>query len=495
MNFSVLYDPVIPVIMLDGENRELGIREALEKAHQIRGIQCSSPLEKYAMIRLLVAFSMDILQPKRWSDRQELLEKGQFNPETLDSYFSMCEKDGPRFELFDKEHPFMQAKYDEKLDGKALKAISNISVSLPSGNNHIFLNHRPEDVSVMTPAEAFRALIAIYVFCTAGAQGYPSGINNTPPLYAWVAGRNLYEEIILNSVAEKECAPIKYGAGEVPWRSNEPIIPKQMYEEVTMLEALTWQPRRATLVRDEDGMVRRVYFQQGKNFKGNAVWQDPHVAYRYTKSGEWFSVKPQSGRALWRDIGSMLMDASAMKAKPPLVVAQAARVLDNEDVLLNINEVGLVTNQASYVEWLEEHLSIPAAFMEEEGMANLLRSDVEGVERIQSAIVSAVNKKIKNGAALSEQARSHFLNQMHDIVFGYSIPSLLNIRCEMTEEKQLEHIIEFNRKMLKALHNTFREVVENSGAGSGYMLAQVEAHSYAVNLFMNYKIEREGEHE
>lgn len=202
--YSVMIEPVIPVVFSDGRLSEIGIREVFLQAHKIADLQCQSPLEEYAVFRLLVAIAMDMFRPKRWLDRQELLEAGRFDQETVDAYIADCEKDGPRFDLFDPVHPFMQTAYDPEIDEKAIKPVATLSVSLPSGNNHVFLDHRMESVPVMTPAEAFRAMITLYLFCTPGAQEYPSGVNNTPPVYNRILGESLFSTIILNMVSSKE---------------------------------------------------------------------------------------------------------------------------------------------------------------------------------------------------------------------------------------------------------------------------------------------------
>ena len=61
MAYSVLYDPCIPVQMLDGSIQVLGMRDTFLQAHNIRDIQGETPLERYAVMRLLIAFTMDLM--------------------------------------------------------------------------------------------------------------------------------------------------------------------------------------------------------------------------------------------------------------------------------------------------------------------------------------------------------------------------------------------------------------------------------------------------
>ena len=500
MKYSVLYDPVISVTTLDGKNCALGIYDVFKQAHEIQDIQGDSPLERFAILRLLTAFAMDMLHPQSWMDRKVLLEEGRFDTSLLDKYIADCEKDGPRFDLFDQEHPFMQAAFDPNYDDeKNRKGAANLSISLPSGNNHIFLDHRTESSSDMNVMQAFQSMLAIYVFCTAGAQGYPSGINNTPPVFAWVKRKNLFETIVLNMVAEKECSPISYGWHEVPWRKPCCIIPKQEAADVSMLEALTWQPRRITLIPDTDGHIRKVYFQQGRNFRGNGLWRDPNVAYKLSPKGEWSSIKPQSGRALWRDVGTLLMDQSGARSRPPLVIAQAPRILDSASVWIDIAEVGLVTNNASYVEWTEDRLSLPSAFLEQEDLAILLRDDVEFVEQIQRELrkqldILFCNDK-KHSDILSEQASMHFLSMMHDYIFSDVINGLLSSEMDRIETIRTENQARIINQAKTALRHTFKEVIEQSGSSSDQMLKQSDAYRRIMTCMNKIQKEKEEPHE
>lgn len=218
MEYSVLKQPVIPVLWPNGDTSAVGIREAFLWAHEIKDIQAETPLERYALLRLMIAFAMDMLHPQNSYERRALLEQGRFSETVFDDYIALCEINGPRFDLFDEEHPFLQSKYDESLDAKAEKPVAAIIHSLPSGNNHIFIDHRNANTHEVSIAKAFQALCASYLFCVSGTAG-PSSVNNTPPLYAVIVGGNLFETIVSNMLSVAEAAPLMYGNGNVPWRS------------------------------------------------------------------------------------------------------------------------------------------------------------------------------------------------------------------------------------------------------------------------------------
>ena len=496
--YSVMSEPVIPVLLNDGQPAKLGIRDVLVHADRILDLQCASPLEQYAVFRLLVAITTDLTRPNRWLDRQALLENRSFSAADVDAYIADCEAEGPRFDLFDAHHPFMQAPFNPVSDEKAIKPVAGLSVSLPSGNNHIFLDHRPEDVPFMTPDEAFRALLTLYVFCTAAAQGYPSGVNNTPPVYSRILGHTLYESLILNMISTREHPGISDGYDKLPWRSDAPIIPKQEFVSIDFLEGLTWQPRRVTLFRDEDGYVRKVALQQGKNFKGNDLWRDPHVAYRLDKKNQWLSIKPQSGRSLWRDLGAMLADTANVSYRPPLTVSRAVDVLDLPSPVVLVHQVGVITNQASYVNWVEERLSVPACLLTDDLLASIIREDIEAAEYAQHLLAQSVTHQYshdrKQTITLAEQARLAFLHEAHSILFSFCIPNILLLRDSLTPEALQMHFSHFFSALKQALLNVLRDVVQASGSSSRDLLLQAETQRELMNRFAQYVQEREERH-
>lgn len=467
MAYSVLTEPFFPVVDLNGEYKEIGLKELFLNAHQYKTINGDNPLERYALLRLVISFAMDMYVLRTSADRRILFNSGRFTEEVFDSYIAECEKDGPRFELFHDTHPFLQAAYDEKKDVNAEKPIAILFHTLPSGNNHIFRDHRQVTQHAKTPAQAFRALCATYVFCVAGAQGYPSGVNNTPPVYVVVEGKNLFETIVLNMVAEKECGNIKYGIGSVPWRSSQNVEPKLEFADITELQGLTWIPRRITLKLDSDGLLRTIYLQQGHNFKGNDLWRDPHVPRRKAKDS-FVTVKPEQGKSLWRDIGSVVYDQQGTYAEPPLCLRCLGNILDDEDMpaMINLRMVGLSTSNASYLDWQECELAIPSCLMNDWEKAEMFRSDILSIESIRSSIYSSVAKHCKAETGL--QAQNEFLKLSREVLFGSILDKLAY------ETSFSNHIDSFDGAVSPIINRVLDDIVYKSGNTVADMIAQVD---------------------
>ncbi len=498
MTYSVLHEPVIPVRMADGEITDLGIRDVLIRAHEIADLNAETPLEHFSLLRLLAAFVMEIFHPMTAEERAVLLRSDAFDPARIDAYFQMCEHNGPRFDLFDEYHPFMQSTFDFDLDSGSQKPVSKLSIFLPSGNNHMFMDHRMEDEPEMTPAEAFRSMICTYLFCTAGAQGFPSGVNNTTPVYSWVGGKSLHDILVLNSLSVEECAPVPYGLGAVPWRNEDTVVPKQLTGEMSLLEAYTWQPRRIILICEDSGIVKRVIFRQGKNFKGNPVWKDPCVAYRKNASDEWKQVPPLQGRDLWRDLGWCLSDSAGEKCIPPAVFTQKGIIRELRGTTVPLHQVGLVTNQASFGEWMEDCFFLPSFLAEDDPAAGILRSDLDLIEKMQNTLGISVRNCFKRmpGSSivkeldLADQTRHYFLEKMRGEIFDFSIPDLQQMYPDLSPERIRDHYRAFDDRLFSALLSAVANLIESSGTTAEKIRAQTEVRRVMIFSFNKYTRER-----
>lgn len=481
MAYSVLTEPVIPVLWLDGTSSSIGIRETFLRAHEIRDIQGETPLERYALLRLLIAFAMDMLHPRNSYERRDLLDAGQFDQDVFDQYTALCEKDGPRFDLFDSEHPFMQSRYDEKLDEKAKKPAAAIVHSLPSGNNHVFIDHRTAGIHALSFSRAFHAALASYLFCVSGTAG-PSSVNNTPPVYAIMLGYNLFETIIVNMLSEKEAGSLPYGSGLVPWRNEGTVIPKEKVAAITLLEGLTWMPRRITLFPDESGTVRCVYCQAGLDFKGNHLWNDPHVPKFKKKDETYGTVKPELGRSMWRDAGALMYDHESKTIRQPQALRCLTNIFEQDELpyQISVRAVGLITNQAAYTGWMEEVISLPSSLLSQQEQAERFRKDISYLEAVQTQISVNAQRyvdKPRNGSAgkeheIASQCQQHFLHAAHDLLFGSAMDEIVG---NVPEKEHTEHFCDAVKGLIQ---ETIHQVLHASGTDAKAMMQQMEAEKW-----------------
>lgn len=424
---SVLHSPLFTAVFSDGHTERLGLLKLLGEAHNIESIKANSCTGKLALLRLCIAFLSEVYVLKTLDDRGDLLDAGAFDTALLNAYVKKCEAEGCCFLLDDKKCPFMQAAYDPVLDAKAEKPVAKILFDCPGGNNHIHLDHRYEDDHEADVQAAFEAMLETYLFCPAGLSG-ASNVNNTPPVYAIVHGRTLFETLVLNMVSSGEIARIPFGAGEAAWRLKEAIIPGTKVAEMSLIRALTWQPRRMTLQWDEDGIVRRVFLQNGLNFQGNGLWRDPHVIFHRNRDGSLSSVKPDLDRALWRDAGNLINNGSNLCSTVPL--QNIEQLWTDAPAVLDIELTGMTTNNEAILGRVNERLRLPITFFISEDAAQDFRGALDVVEVMARVVDNAVkwqychpsdkNKK----SVVAQQAVETFLYGMHGILFGSYIDEL-----------------------------------------------------------------------
>ena len=445
LTFNVLHEPWIP--MANGERHSL--LSALENAAALPGVLCASPLETCAVYRLMIAFAMDALQLRDRDERTALLKRGAFDMRPFREYIERCESEGASFDLFDARRPFMQSAYDAQVDGEEKRrSAAEIVLDMPSGNNHVFFDHQPS--AILRPGDALCHLLSAYLFCTAAAQGYPSSVNNTPCVYVLHRGKTLFDTLVLNMLSVAECGNIAYG--RPAWRAEAQVKPKEEFANVDMLQALTWRPRRVTLICGEEGLVSELYLQQGHNFKGNALWRDPHVPYRCQKSGEYASLKPQRGRAFWRDMGSLAASREDRYGRPPLVVANTPKGLPNYDLFLT----GLITDNAALVDMVEEEMLLPRDVLDDGERGDILREDLQFLENCAAALRRAADSAGKGGRSdqksfLAPILQNTFFQIAHDYILGPYLEALTG--CE-SEEDYLRQRGDVHEEVLRMLLRT-----------------------------------------
>lgn len=119
---------------------------------------------------------MDMLRPEDEEVLEELLDEGQFDWDTIQRYVRQCEQEGVSFDLlrFRSGHFYRPdiVQIGIEIQNRSPHWITlsqmgtTTSISITSGRR-----------SLTRPAKALRMMLAAQIFCTAGAQGYPSNMN------------------------------------------------------------------------------------------------------------------------------------------------------------------------------------------------------------------------------------------------------------------------------------------------------------------------------
>lgn len=383
--FDVLSQGWIPVIDRAGQRKLLGIRDTLLQAHRLHEISDGSPLAEYAMHRFLIVFLMDAFRPEDSIIIDELLENGKFDAEILDDYISLCQSEGVSFDLFDDKRPFLQAPFRAEWD-KVRKPASTMDYTVPNGNNHVHFDHRKNTSITLSYGESTRRMLAAQLFCTAGAQGYPSGVNGAPPYFSLIRGNNLFETLVYSMIGGDQITD--FDSMPVLWRNTMEIEPKKQMTKVSWLYGMQFPARRILLIPDEQTeTVKEVYFSQGMNYTGVDNWTDPHVTYRRNDKGR-FPWRPNYEKAIWRNLNDLIGVDKA------LIVRQYVDELDQHllqnSQYISLTIYGVQTNNANYLTAVRRDFDIPEMIVNNIDCVRTIEKDIGWAEEVARALKKAL---------------------------------------------------------------------------------------------------------
>ncbi len=408
-SFNLLKDAWIPVADSSGRIAEGSIMDVLTNAHNLAGISDPSPVVEFGLYRFLVAFVMDAFSVDDFDAIESLLDKGIFAPETLRMY---VEEIGlSRFDLFNCTTPFYQVD-EEAAEKLRVVSVAALMRHLPAGSFATHFHHVKEEDQAWSPAVCARALVSIPAFMTAGGRGYSPSVNGNPPWYVLVLGENLFTTIVLNCCGLD--IPGLRGSNPPAWRSGTQIVGERRRCN-SLLEGLTWQPRRIRLIPSEGGtctytgressmLVRNMSFGPGLMFEGE--WTDPQVAYMITKNGA-TPLRAQGDKEIWRDVGPLMLlrehDYEGGKGKQKVRFARPAVVnqfliLRDERVIsasesLSVQVYGIRTDgKMKLYEWAREKLSLQAEIAQRPIAAATVQSNIESAELVAYYLDDAIKR-------------------------------------------------------------------------------------------------------
>ena len=411
--FDLLTEPWIPVLDAGTDlrehpdtqvlPREVGLREALVRAHELREVAAASPLQTVALYRLLLALALDVYQPEPDEDTWAgLWRAGHFYDVPFDHYM---ERWGERFDLLHPERPFFQRAEPDvsKLDKNGNPAVSKTTPlaklfmeEASDNNTGTLFSHHLVDPPRPKGSPPRRMPLAAAARGVVVAQAYQYGGGNSKPfnysdslligrLQFWIRGRSLFEALLLNAPPDPEAR--MDAENDAPcWRHPLPN-PYRRRAHRGLLDVLTWSSRRLTLVTEENAgehFATGVYVSQGDKIDPDLT-SDPLAAHRQTKKG----IKPlrlSVGRALWRDATVLMQATDAEGDRAPLTFRWAMAFARDEmpehaaefDTLFRrygADAFGLVNDQAKSEMW--RHTRFPlyrSIFLDTDRQAQLKRA-------------------------------------------------------------------------------------------------------------------------
>lgn len=350
--FNLLSERWIPVIW-DNDASEpraskVGIREALNRSHEIRCISHTSPFVEFGLYRLLITIVLDayIMAGKRPTvgKMKQMLALGFDN--CLNAYL---DKHRNGFDLWNDDNRFLQPKPIN--DAKA-GPIAVLFPAIPSGANVIHWHHFLEDeneasavgaaTTRISEEEAARWLTTVSPFTFKGKAGAARTLAGDPPIYVLALGMTLFETLVLNLPRPSGRVTYKQELERGPAWRTKPDFEKTKLP--TLTEGFTWPVRYISLERGNDAITKSVYtvaFKKTKKTKINAPvydvkygWRDPNAGTETTNDKiDHITAKPDI--PIWRDLVHLFLvagEGEALRADKrrsrPEVISNALRILD-----------------------------------------------------------------------------------------------------------------------------------------------------------------------
>lgn len=306
-SYNLLREPWIHVMMSDGANQRMGIREAFEHSGQIRLIT-GDPHTRLVILRLLAAIHARALTAAGHGDdtahAQRLWAANHVDMDAINAYLREWED---RFDLFDHTHPFMQ---DAGLRVKFPRPARTLT---PWDRDRGPFGPAMDRRSVILAADAAIALLLDLAYDTAGIKAAPDRGRAYPPVTgmvcdgwpgpaaAWVPQTGSLAHDLL------AMSPMPYSPDDLPCWEHSPLDGDDVVVRPTgMIQAWTLPTRRIRLTAGDDGIVTSAHATYGVVPDSMAMYDaDPLVC-----------LNPRTGTPVYRS-----------DAEPPLWLPPAwARV-------------------------------------------------------------------------------------------------------------------------------------------------------------------------
>lgn len=388
--FNLLDEPWIPVRTHCGDVRDVGLLDALLHAPDYAALAETSPPNLIALYRLLLAITHRALTtqhgPWRDADRARWFREG-LPQSVLRDYLERWRE---HFWLFHPEYPFMQvaalAEASETKD--KLKPWTQVALEGANGNTPVVFDHAVDTTPLAIPyRQAARNLFGFLQFTPGGLVKTFRDSDKAGPLAntsaVVPAGSTLAETLLLGlhpySAQSKEDLPA--------WELTPPVVadlksdaklptgPNDRYTRLT---------RAVLLAADEQsGQVVRLRFGAGLALGDDMNAPDPMACYRLNKEGKAIRISFHEGRAVWRDLPSLLPDTSGKFDLPPAILGWATNLynaIGQWDVTVPVLCAGLASDQAKLLRWRAERIELPPALLADPDAAASLRQQIRRCE-------------------------------------------------------------------------------------------------------------------
>ncbi len=407
-SFDLRTQPFIPCLHREGQVRDYSLTDVLTQAHDLLELACDTPLQTVAVLRLLLAVLYRALpieddKEEQWAAlwRQETLP--------IQAITDYLNAQGDGFDLFHPTRPFMQVA---GLTMTNTAPLAMLATEAATGNNATLFDHRTDDAPPSySPAQAARLLLAAQAFALGfgkAAEATVDGKTLPRPYLAdavtlrgvtlFLSGDSLRQTLLLNMPPLSSDEEVL-----LPWEQPDPLADldkvskdgkRQSVPALSIVERYAWRSRMVRLLPDPDGLVRRMYFTQGRAADKNEG--DPMKVFVSGKKEEGrYALGLNADKAAWRDLQTYLLpnkgnDTAILRFAGGLVRYEnnPQGPLEATD-LYSLNVVGLATDPGKagkFLLWRHDRMSLPAALLALDTLRGFLEMGMGDAEAVADSL-------------------------------------------------------------------------------------------------------------
>lgn len=411
VSFNLIDEPWIPCTNLGGNSVELGLRDTLLSAHELREIYDESPLVTASLHRLLLCVLHRIFGPSSPSEWFSLWNKRRWEPEPIISYLDRWHD---RFDLF---HPDPVKRFYQSPPDERFKPRSIIHLIHSRGDNPTLFNHQTDESTPgLSLSQAARALITAQSFRLGGLLRPDDSAPDSPcarGICFMTQGYSLFETLVLNLVGYPDETIMRWSETDRPtWEMDDPFAANRVVQQegctyadpYGYLDYLSWQSCRIWLLPPaDDGLVKEVRIGLGQPKLHWSVL-DPMKHYRASPKDKnnpsgYRELRFSEGRALWRDSATLLQHKRDRRDHPPACLDWLAKLIEKDyDGVLGeypkqaLVALGMANDQAKVDFYRQERWPLPLAYLQNEMLVTYLSSALKEAEEVYSNLGCALNR-------------------------------------------------------------------------------------------------------
>lgn len=387
MTFSLLTEPWIPLISVDGERREASLSEALLAPERWQRIDSIIPVDVFGIYRLMVAIGHRAIGPES-ETRTDLVD--HWPREKLEAYL---ERWRDHFDLLHPTTPFLQVSALAEAN-LCPSPWSRLAMDRSSGAARMIWDHSNDATpSPITFKAATRLLVAHLQFTpgglvkalrTSAVRGPACGVLLTLPI-----GTTLQETLAFSIVPQTS----ETYAADLPSWERPPLSLEELRKPQDLV--LNGPAHRYTLLsrsillQPSGGQLTHLLYAEGViATDANTPSADPMAAVVQGKKGA-MPLLLSEQKALWRDFQALVGSKGSTPAATLSHASGIRQELDDERPI-DILAGGLLPDQAKIVLWRLEERRISPDLLREPRLKDAIDKALELAENAGAGLGKAL---------------------------------------------------------------------------------------------------------